>query len=83
MRWDATEGCVRRIRKDVEDAMSRLIRSRRSLRRLLLVAFALVLIASLLIASLLSVGPAAGHTFMRTDGKDSPGRLDIRVVSSS
>lgn len=78
MRWDATEGCVRRIRKDVEDAMSRLTRSRRSLRRLLLVAFALVLIASLL-----SVGPAAGHTFMRTDGKDSPGRLDIRVVSSS
>jgi hypothetical protein len=56
--------------------MSRLHLSRRPSRRLLVVVFPLVLLAPLL-----SLGPAAAHTFTRNDGNDSPGRLDIRSAS--
>lgn len=58
--------------------MSRLTRCRRSSRRLLLLAFALVLIAPLL-----SAGAAAAHTSTRSDGNDSPSRIDLRSVSVS
>jgi hypothetical protein len=37
--------------------------------------------ASLLVAGLVSTGPASAHTFTKTDGNDSPGRLDIRTAS--
>jgi hypothetical protein len=37
--------------------------------------------AFLLVAGLLSTGPASAHTFTKTDGDDSPGKLDIRTAS--
>ncbi len=37
--------------------------------------------ASLLVAGLVSTGPASAHTFTKTDGNDSPGKLDIRTAS--
>ena len=44
---------------------------------------AVVALASLLVAGLLSVGPARAHTFTKTDGNDSPGKLDIRSSTVS
>jgi hypothetical protein len=38
-------------------------------------------IAFLLVSGLLTVGPASAHTFRKTDGNDSPGKLDIRSAS--
>ena len=35
----------------------------------------------LLVAGLVSAGPASAHTFTKTDGNDSPGKLDIRTAS--
>lgn len=37
--------------------------------------------AFLLVAGLMSTGPASAHTFTKTDGNDSPGKLDIRSAS--
>lgn len=37
--------------------------------------------AFLLVAGLVSTGPASAHTFTKTDGNDSPGKLDIRTAS--
>lgn len=37
--------------------------------------------AFLLVAGLMSTGPASAHTFTKTDGNDSPGKLDIRTAS--
>jgi hypothetical protein len=58
--------------------MSPLIRLHRSSRQLLLAAVAFVLMIGLL-----SAGQAAAHTFTKTDGNDSRGRLDIRTASVS
>jgi hypothetical protein len=58
--------------------MSRLLRLHRSSRQLLLAA-----VAFLLMIGLLSAGQAAAHTFTKTDGNDSRGRLDIRTASVS
>ena len=58
--------------------MSRRRRTHRSSRRLLLAAVGFVLVSSLL-----SVGPAGAHTFTKTDGNDSPSKLDLRSVSVS
>jgi hypothetical protein len=62
----------------MEDAMSRGSGGLPSSRRLLL-----VLAALLIVAGLLSAGPAAAHTFTRTDGNDSPSKLDLQSVSVS
>jgi hypothetical protein len=56
--------------------MSRRARSRSTARRSLLAVAAL-----LLVTGLLSSGPAGAHTFTKSDGDDSPGRLDIRTAS--
>lgn len=37
--------------------------------------------AFLLVAGLMSTGPASAHTFTKTDGNDSPGKLDVRTAS--
>jgi hypothetical protein len=37
--------------------------------------------AFLLVAGLMSTGSASAHTFTKTDGNDSPGKLDIRTAS--
>lgn len=37
--------------------------------------------AFLLVAGLVSTGSASAHTFTKTDGNDSPGKLDIRTAS--
>jgi hypothetical protein len=44
----------------------------------------LALVAFLLLAAgLFSTGPAAAHTFTRTDGNDSPSKIDLKAVSVS
>lgn len=43
----------------------------------------LAVLASLLIAGLFSAGPAGAHAITRTDGNDSPGKLDLRSTSVS
>jgi hypothetical protein len=43
----------------------------------------LAAVAFLLLAGVLSAGPAAAHTFTKTDGNDSPGKLDLRSTSVS
>jgi hypothetical protein len=40
-------------------------------------------LAFLLLAGLLSTGSAAAHNFTKTDGNDSPGKLDLKSVSVS
>jgi hypothetical protein len=44
---------------------------------------AVLALASLLVAGLLSVGPARAHSFTKSDGNDTPGRLDIRSSNVS
>ena len=44
---------------------------------------AVVALASLLVAGMLSVGPASAHSFTKSDGNDSPGKLDIRSSNVS
>lgn len=39
--------------------------------------------ALLLVSGLLSTGPASAHTFTKTDGNDSPSRIDLKAVSVS
>ena len=56
--------------------MSRYTRLPRSSRQLLPTA-----VAILLVMGMLSASPAAAHNFTKTDGNDSPGRLDIRTAS--
>ena len=58
--------------------MSGRAKPHRSWRQLLLVGFALVLVSGVT-----GAGPAAAHNFTRSDGNDSPGRLDLRSVSVS
>jgi hypothetical protein len=43
----------------------------------------LVAVGFVLVSGVLSAGPVAAHTFTKTDGNDSPGRLDLRSVSVS
>jgi hypothetical protein len=43
----------------------------------------LALVGFLLVAGLLSTGSAAAHTFTKTDGNDSPSKIDLRSVSVS
>ncbi|HUF60199.1 MAG TPA: hypothetical protein VMR89_12105 [Actinomycetota bacterium] len=58
--------------------MSREAKSHRAWRKL-----PLAVLASLLITGLFSAGPASAHTVTRTDGNDSPGKLDLRSTSVS
>jgi hypothetical protein len=58
--------------------MSRHLGLHRSSRRVLL-----IVIAFLLLMALLSAGPVAAHTFTKTDGNDSPSKLDLQSVSVS
>lgn len=58
--------------------MSRRSRGPGSSRRLLLAAVGFVSVSSVL-----SAGPVAAHTSTKTDGNDSPGKLDLRSVSVS
>jgi hypothetical protein len=62
----------------MEDGMSGEARSHRASRKL-----TLAILASLLVTGLFSAGPAAAHTVTRTDGNDSPGKLDLRSTSVS
>jgi hypothetical protein len=62
----------------MEDGMSEEARSQRASRKL-----PLAVLASLLVAGLFSAGPAGAHTVTRTDGNDSPGKLDLRSTSVS
>lgn len=43
----------------------------------------LVEIALLLVSGLLSAGPVSAHTFTKTDGNDSPSKIDLKSVSVS
>jgi hypothetical protein len=43
----------------------------------------LAALAFLLLTGLLSTGPAAAHNFTKTDGNDSPGKIDLKAVSVS
>ena len=43
----------------------------------------LALVGFLLVAGLLSIGSAAAHTFTRTDGNDSPSKIDLKSASVS
>jgi hypothetical protein len=58
--------------------MSRRSRASRSSRRVLLAALGFVLVSGVL-----SAGPVAAHNFTKTDGNDSPGKLDLRSVTVS
>ena len=58
--------------------MSRRSRVSRASRQLFLAAVGFVLVSSVL-----SAGPVAAHTFTKTDGNDSPGKLDLRSVGVS
>jgi hypothetical protein len=62
----------------MEGWMSRRSRASHPSRQLLLAAVGFVLVSSVL-----SVGPVAAHTFTKTDGNDSPGKLDLRSVTVS
>jgi hypothetical protein len=43
----------------------------------------LAAVAFLLVAGLLSTAPATAHTFTKTDGNDSPSKIDLKSVSVS